>query len=229
MNVDEAIALEALQRLTDRDIVHEPDGNIPPDFLIDGCIAVEVRRLTKSLPHGRKRRDLDEISMPLWHRVERTLERFESKEGERIWFVFIRLQRPIPKWKELRPRVEEALAQFYASSNKSETLRISDNFELEFLQGGTYQEQYFWMGGMSDYDAGGWVVSDIVTNLPIYMEEKARKVAAHKSRYPQWWLVLVDHISYGGNEAEVREHVQRSPAWDKVLIVGPISKQAYEI
>jgi hypothetical protein len=28
------------------DIVYEPDGNIPPDFLCDGYLAVEVRRLT---------------------------------------------------------------------------------------------------------------------------------------------------------------------------------------
>ena len=30
-----------------RDIVYEPDGNVPPDFLIDGKIAIEVRRLNQ--------------------------------------------------------------------------------------------------------------------------------------------------------------------------------------
>ena len=30
------------------DLVFEPDGNIPPDFVVEGRIAVEVRRLNQN-------------------------------------------------------------------------------------------------------------------------------------------------------------------------------------
>ena len=44
-NEDEKIVYKYLQSLGYTDIIYEPDGNIPPDFLIDDTIAVEVRRL----------------------------------------------------------------------------------------------------------------------------------------------------------------------------------------
>ena len=57
-----------------KEVVYEPDGNVPPDFLLDGRIAVEVRRLnqneqTVSGPHG-----LEEVAKPLWTRMNRLVE-----------------------------------------------------------------------------------------------------------------------------------------------------------
>lgn len=48
MNFDEKIANEYLPYLAFTDVVFEPHGKTRPDFLIDGQIAVEVRRLNPS-------------------------------------------------------------------------------------------------------------------------------------------------------------------------------------
>jgi hypothetical protein len=48
LNDDERIAGEYLHRLGMGTVAYEPDGQVPPDFLIDGRIAVEVRRLNQT-------------------------------------------------------------------------------------------------------------------------------------------------------------------------------------
>jgi len=49
MDSSETLAKEYLRFLGYTDIIYEPDGNIPPDFLVNGRIAVEVRRLNQNL------------------------------------------------------------------------------------------------------------------------------------------------------------------------------------
>ena len=68
MDSSENIVFAYLSHLGFQEVVYEPDGNVPPDFLLDGRIAVEVRRLnqnaqTVSGPHG-----LEEVAKPLWGR-----------------------------------------------------------------------------------------------------------------------------------------------------------------
>ena len=40
-------------------VTYEPDGNIPPDFLLDNRIAVEVRRLNENMNVGGQMRGLE--------------------------------------------------------------------------------------------------------------------------------------------------------------------------
>jgi len=44
----ETQARRYLEHLGCKDIVYEPDGNVPPDFVVDGRIGVEVRRLNQN-------------------------------------------------------------------------------------------------------------------------------------------------------------------------------------
>ncbi len=44
MNDSERLAREYLLYLGFKSVIYEPNGNIPPDFLADDKIAVEVRR-----------------------------------------------------------------------------------------------------------------------------------------------------------------------------------------
>lgn len=74
---------------------------------------------------------------------------------------------------------------------------------------------FIWGGG-SDYDTGGWVIPELEKNLGICIAEKSRKIAPYRSKYPEWWLVLVDHMMGGTPETVKVEH-----DWDKVLIIHP--------
>ena len=48
MDESERIASEYLATLGFNDIQYEPDGNVPPDFVLNKTIAVEVRRLNQN-------------------------------------------------------------------------------------------------------------------------------------------------------------------------------------
>ena len=47
------------------DIVYEPDGKVPPDFLVNRRIAVEVRRLNQNFKHEGRIEGLEQVSIRL--------------------------------------------------------------------------------------------------------------------------------------------------------------------
>jgi hypothetical protein len=55
-----------------------------------------------------------------------------------------------------------------------------------------------------------------------------------RRRYPEWWLVFSDCISFGDwNESEreqLRKLVQVNDSWDKIILVNPHNHaEAFEI
>ena len=64
----EALVETYLKGLGQIDVHYELDGNVPPDFLVDGRIAVEVRRLNQNHDGGSGSgpRGLEEAAIPLW-------------------------------------------------------------------------------------------------------------------------------------------------------------------
>jgi hypothetical protein len=62
--------------------------------------------------------------------------------------------------------------------------------------------------------------------MMICIEEKTRKVARVRSRYPEWWLALVDTIGYGHHDdserADLRRLIQVNDEWDKIILVSPL-------
>ena len=69
----EQLALTYLESLRLGPVTHEPDGNVPPDFLIDGRIAVEVRRLNQNEAVANGHRGLEETAIPLNARLRKLL------------------------------------------------------------------------------------------------------------------------------------------------------------
>jgi hypothetical protein len=54
MDNSELIVSKYLASVHGDNFVYEPDGNTPPDFLVDQRIAVEVRRLNQNVVHDGK-------------------------------------------------------------------------------------------------------------------------------------------------------------------------------
>jgi hypothetical protein len=46
-----------------------------------------------------------------------------------------------------------------------------------------------------------------------------------RAKYPEWWLILIDHIGYGA-----REPIHVDHDWDKVILVNPLNPElGYEV
>lgn len=231
MDSSETVASNHLAHLGFRKIAFEPEGRSkPPDFLVDGRIAVEVRRLNQNescSPPGTKPRGLEEVAIPVWKNVHRVLCSLGAPNNESSWYVSVRYSRPIPGQRQIEDSIRHHLAAFRDSPRQTPTsIQISDNFSVTLSSTGRRHKHCFVMGGVSDSDSGGWVIPELERNLKICIDHKTKKISGIRAKYPEWWLVLIDHINYGIEEAlHVPPH-----NWDKIVLISPLDHtQAFEV
>jgi len=230
VNVDEETVSRYLHSLSLGEVVFEPGGGVPPDFLVGGRIAVEARRLNQHYEHDGRLRGLEEDRIPISLGFTHLLEEFGAPRDARTWFVFFGLRRPSLAWKQIRPLVRAALSQFLQFPvNETWRIPICEGFDITLLRSTTVTDRVFLVGGSTDFDEGGWMVSEVVRNVSAYMEQKASKVTCYLGKYPEWWLVLVDYIAYARGEDEVRKYIRRGSSWNRVVLISPIESRAYEI
>jgi hypothetical protein len=221
MDQTEALVLAHLMSRGMSDVVYEPNGNVPPDFVWQG-IAIEARRLNQ---HDEAGRGLEESTVPLVMKIRRLLKSLGPPEDS-SWFVTYRYDRPLESWTALRPKIEAALRSFVGGNSAPQSIEVTENFALRLGRAGTLFESRFVLGGFTDHNAGGWVVAEMIKNLRIVIPEKTAKVTRFRPKYKTWWLALVDHIGYAGlDSADVqalRDHVTRPEEWDKILLLNPL-------
>jgi len=229
MDRSERVAYEYLLFRGHLDVVYEPDGNIPPDFLVDGHIAVEVRRLNQNdfsvMPH----RGIEESEIPLKMHLVRLLASYGSSNVTR--FIGLDFRRPLPKWSVIEKGARTFLDNVAADALPKGSVRmVAPNVELEYSCAVANAGDAFDLGVVSDDDWGGWLLEQLDNNLRLCVDEKTRKVAPYRSRYPEWWLVLIDQVAYGlpdHNRQQFRQNTRIEHDWDKIIIVSPIDHSHY--
>jgi hypothetical protein len=225
MDQTEMIVADFLNKRGYKDIVFEPDGNVPPDFLVEHKIAVEARRLNQTHTARSGPRGLEEVAISLWQQVRTLALSLGPPTAGQSWFIFFRFERPLEPWRKLGPKIRQALIGFMATPRFGKTsIPIANNFELEIFRATRPHPTFFVMAGHSDGQSGGFVVAELARNLRIHIAEKTAKIVKFRSKYPEWWLVLVDHIAYGLDDIDVaqfKKEVSIPHGWDKVIVVDP--------
>lgn len=207
-------------------VAYEPDGNIPPDFLIDGKIAIEVRRLNQNHFTNSEAKGLEEVAIPLWNKIKQLLGLLGPPTKGESWFVHFKFSRPIEQWRTLEPKLRKGLQDFIADADHSRRVIVqAQGIEVEVIcKTSKPHDTMFVLAGCSDEESGGWLLAEMETNIRYCASEKARKIEKVKSKYPQWWLALVDHIGYGLDDFDremFRDQVSVEHSWDKILIIDP--------
>jgi hypothetical protein len=216
-------------------VVYEPDGNVPPDFLVDGRIAVEVRRLNQNERTESGPRGLEEVAIPLQMRIRKLLASLGPPKSGVSWYVYYALRRPVPAWNVLRPEIRKRLVAFRDDTveRRHAAVTVADCLEIKLMPAGKLYATCFVSGGYSDDDSGGWVFGETQENLRLCIEEKTLKIARVRQKYPEWWLILVDRIGYGVDDCDrqlYREHLGIKHSWDKVILLNPLNhRSAFEI
>jgi hypothetical protein len=169
-------------------------------------------------------RGLEEVSIPLWQKIEKLAHSFGPAKGE-SWFLFFRFGRPIKPWREIEPKLKAALSDFIARPTRSSgSIYRGDNFELDVIRASQPLEHYFRMGGNSDAQSGGFIVAEMLDNIAYCAGEKLQKISKFRSKYPEWWLILTDHIGRGLDDHDKQQflaHARRPAGWDKIVVVSP--------
>lgn len=228
MNAAECIAKEYLKHVGHELIEFEPDGNVTPDFLVNKRIAVEVRRLNQNYQDALgKTKGLEETAIPLVQKFEQLLESIGPSINGETWFAAIDFSRPMEPWSTLRPKLETVLSDFRLHQSRNQrTIQVSDSVELDLIRASKDHGCRFILGGYSDGDSGGWVMSEVERNLRICIADKEKKIAPHRHKYPEWWLLLVDYIDYGMEEEDrivFKESVMPTilHSFNKIIFVNP--------
>lgn len=228
MDKSERLAEQYLLSLERGSVVFEPDGNIPPDFAFSGTIGVEVRRLNQNYgyPDG-SIEGLELLSIPLWQHLEKLLPSIGPSIGGESWFVGMDFRRPIDSWKFLQAKIKKELITFMTSTNRKQcTIRIADNFNLDFTRASKDHGSFFLLGASSDDDEGSWIMGDVEKNLRFCIKDKEKKIAPYRQKYTDWWLILPDHIGYSMApedrdvfRTKIMSNLQHS--FNKIILLDP--------
>lgn len=230
MDPTESIALDFLRHSGYRDIVYEPDGNVPPDFLIDNEIAVEVRRLNQHANVSGVMHGLEVTEIPLLDGMRSLLDDMGAPIAGCSWWVSFVFKRPVKKWSALRPAVREWLRSVRDGDPGAPLELAIANFAARVRPRQDESEKAFALASMGDHDSSGWLLHKLRRNVGICIDEKTRKTAERRHRYGAWWLILVDHIGYRLTPLE-RELMNRQPplehTWQRVILIDPLDPRRW--
>lgn len=227
MDVSEQLVLNYLHSQGYSNVIYEPDGNVPPDFSVNGSIGVEVRRLNENFFSGSRPQGLEEVEIPLSSKINALLHSMGAPITGKSWFVDFSFSRPVKDWKILKEQIQQALLTFLASPTDGQSILIrEENFQLSIISKASFpQSNMFLLGGCQDDDSGGWLLDTMERNIDYCAKVKEKKIAQVRCKYSFWWLVLVDHVAFGLGDYDrnmFRQHVSINHGWDKIILIDPL-------
>ena len=203
--------------------------NDPPDYVVNGRVAVEVRKL--NFPE-------EEFEEPLRQNVTKALKNL----GVRLpdgYTTFVDLHYYLPRAarghlklpgknkKELRIKIESALNSI--DSYESQRIQLGPGLSLHTFASefkGTYR---FKLNAVYVLPADtGWDLPDYRDTIANCVREKSQKVwnKNNVEDFDEWWLALVDHVKVGAqlNRDELRWLSEAIPArefWSRIIVISP--------
>lgn len=240
MDGSEKLVEEYLKSLGFGDVRYQPDGNVTPDFLVDGRIAVEVRRLNSNYFNdgGEWQVGLEKAAKPLWRHVREYLTGLgPAPASGQSWFVSFRFGRPVPAWKPLRRALDGVLRPFMSHPIQQpfeRQLDVPGELRIRVFKSPIRKQAFFALLGASDMDEPSWLIEKIERNLNYCIAQKSLKIKAFRAKYPEWWLILPDHIGYSLYDLDQRILLEKSiknpGAFDQIMLLDPLkTNRAFQV
>jgi hypothetical protein len=207
MRREEQIARTYLLTLGLGDPAYEPDGQMPPDFSLHNQIGVEVRRLNQVIRVDGKYQGTEQLSIALWNAFTEVLGSFNALYSGKSYWVGIDFHNSFSRpTKTIKSQMRRTLESFLQKGTAPPCrLGVNDAIGLSVYESQPLEGRLFRPAGSMNYDEGGAVLQMYAFNINRFIAEKTAKVAAHKSRYETWWLVLVDNLGWGLSQHELQE------------------------
>ena len=222
MKWEEQIALDYLTACGHKEIVFEPDGNVPPDFSVGRSVAVEVRRLNEN----RSGKGLEQDGVPLHQALKSVLAEFDQPEEVDCYWLAYRFHRPVGTIKSIKQNTRQGLDQFLKTTPPTpHEIQLSVNISLTVLNANQKSFYRFRIMSWSDLDSGGWVKYLYPQNIHHCIQEKTAKIQPYWANYREWWLLLVDAIGISLDKIEISDVVKPSD-WKKIIVIDPSTKAA---
>jgi len=209
-------------------IQYEPNGNIPPDFLLNDSIAVEIRRLNKHYRIKKTDKPLEELKFKLIPRIRNLLKTYKTPGLDISAFLIITYGRPLKVDSTLFLDIRKVLDDHLKFIAEQRQYDIRENLRIIISPSNKKFSSNYVLGIIRDNNSAGFVVGDIYKNLNLIVDEKSFKIAPYLEKYNEWWLVLIDQISYGLNEMDIKE-LRSLPikynSFKRIIILPPIESE----
>jgi hypothetical protein len=230
MKKDESIAYSFLSNLSIGTVLHEPDGNIPPDFSINSSIGIEVRRLNQHYFNNNSAEGLEQFRIPLFKMLRNVFQSFDKEFNGKTYLVSVYFERPIKiKMKEIEGKIIIKLKWFLENNrNVPYHLEIDENIAFDIFNSRIIEGRLFRLGGGVDFNNGGWLVSLYQENIQHIINDKTNKINKYYQKYDTWWLLLVDKIGWGLDSEEINElkrSISDKNMFNKILITDNEGKK----
>lgn len=226
MNIEEEIVKVFLCNQGHRLIQYEPDGNIPPDFLIDDQIAIEVRRLNENYFNGNSIEGLEEKQISLFKVVKDVLNKYNNitRTITDSYVLAMEYARPIGNLKEIKRHLDQELHSFIQNQNRStpHSIVISNSLKITLLKHSIANNPLFCICFEIDNNSGGLLEYLHISNINYCISEKTSKIQKYHNKYKKWWLIFVDAIGwdfYSWESDRTRQSIHKTTLWDKIIIV----------
>ncbi|SHH02477.1 hypothetical protein [Winogradskyella jejuensis] len=223
MKHEENIAKDFFEFIGYDDIKFEPKGNRTPDFVLDGKIAVEVRRLNRFYNNE----PLEKVAFNFFPKILNQIENFKTEKITNISsFVSVSYIRPIKYNKDIKKRINDVLETHLEEIGESKKYIINESLTLDFIPSEKWLGKIYNFGMYSDLNDFGFIVSDIVESLKIIIPEKTAKVENYKSEYKVWWLALIDNVGYGLSKNEIiqlKSLIDFDLYFDDIVFISPLN------
>jgi hypothetical protein len=199
LKIEEQKAEEYLNSLGYKNIVYEHLGNKTPDFFIDDKIAVEVRRLNVNFSTG----NIENFEYQLVNNIKNIIEKYECKNFLSSAYISLKLYEPkqLEEKNTIANRVNEILDNHVAFITEEKTYKVCDYLSVSFNPTSNKDTIYRYGGVASPCN---WIVDSLYQNINLCIDDKVGKIEKNDFNFnscSEWWLILVDYISYGmGND-----------------------------
>tara|TARA_B110000037_G_C17036383_1_gene471805 strand:- start:120 stop:833 length:714 start_codon:yes stop_codon:yes gene_type:complete len=229
-NREEKLVIDNLSHQGYENILFEPDGNLPPDILVDNKIAIEVRRLNQNqkTENGFKGLEQDEFSI---HGIlTRIMKEVSDENYDKSAFVGYYFNRPVPSKNEIKTFAKEVLENHKSSIDEGREYDYNEFFRMRVFPSEIKLDQQYEYGMSRDGDSGGFIVSLIYENLKLIVAEKENKTKNHRNKYSKWWLAVVDTIGYGLSDLDLNQFNELPKIenqFDRLLLVSAIDYKTF--
>ena len=233
MNADEKTAYTFLSNAGFNEVEFEPMGNVPPDFLLDNRIAVEVRRLNQNQLKGDRIVSLEKHRIPLKKMVEKVCSEFVLPATKRSrYYVTFSCYRPFRPSRKLENALRKALSSISENPPSSMiSVKIAKGVYIEVIPGSQEidnETKLFVPGGHCDFDEGGFTTSVFQENIQHCINEKTTKIRKYADLYEEWWLLFVSTISIPHSEElnDVIDNLAINDCWSKVIVLDSFNSHS---
>jgi hypothetical protein len=229
MKPEEQRSYNFLTSLGHSNIIHEPDGNIPPDLLIDGKIAIEVRRLNQFTVQNGMLVPNENLYFRLIPKLNSILNCIIPENFSNSVWVMVRYERPLKTTPKLFNEINEFFLENAGKVNKEIIYSFGNNLSFKLTPASKKFEKYYYLG-MSDRNSGGYIVSIYHNCLQRVINEKVQRVQNYFTKYSEWWLILVNHLVFPLDELDIKQ-LKELPMipniFSQVLIISPQQNDDY--